>query len=65
MTNPHVPIGERLLSLDFMRGLIMILLCLEATGLYEHLMNDAEGTAYAGFFIQFFHHPWHGLLFGI
>jgi predicted acyltransferase len=51
----------RLLSLDFMRGLIMVLLALEAAGLWEHLMKDSENTILHGFFIQFSHHPWHGL----
>ena len=32
---PHL--SQRLLSLDFMRGFIMVLLALESTGLYEHL----------------------------
>jgi predicted acyltransferase len=51
----------RLLSLDFMRGLIMVLLALESTGLYEHLIDDTVNTPLHGFFIQFTHHPWHGL----
>ena len=55
------PKPQRLLSLDFMRGLIMVLLALEAAGLYEHLINDTENTPLHGFFIQFTHHPWHGL----
>jgi predicted acyltransferase len=50
--------SQRLLSLDFMRGLIMVLLALESAGLYEHL-STSPGR---GFLIrQFFHHPWHGL----
>ena len=50
--------SQRLLSLDFMRGLIMVLLALESAGLYEHL-STVSGD---GFLIrQFFHHPWHGL----
>jgi len=61
MTLPQPP--ARLLSLDFMRGLIMILLVFESTGLYEHMMEATEGTWLAGFFIQFFHHPWNGLRF--
>jgi predicted acyltransferase len=52
---------QRLLSLDFMRGLIMVLLALEAAGLYEHLIKNTENTLLHGFFIQFSHHPWHGL----
>jgi len=55
------PKPQRLLSLDFMRGLIMVLLALEAAGLWEHLQKDSENTALHGFFIQFTHHPWHGL----
>jgi predicted acyltransferase len=51
--------GQRLLSLDFFRGAIMVFLALESTGLYEHL-HDFTGSA---FFLQFFHHPWNGLRF--
>src|SRR6187549_99691 len=55
---------KRLLSLDFMRGLIMVLLAMESTGLYEHL-SDASGdnSFMHSFFLQFFHHPWNGLRF--
>ncbi|HTD93672.1 MAG TPA: DUF5009 domain-containing protein, partial [Chitinophagaceae bacterium] len=55
----QLPTGsQRLLSLDFMRGLIMVLLALESAGLYEHLSTGSG----EGFLIrQFFHHPWHGL----
>lgn len=62
--NPATPIpprAPRLLSLDFMRGLIMVLLALEAAGLWEHLDKDSENTPLHAFFIQFSHHPWHGL----
>ncbi|MBV9989455.1 MAG: DUF5009 domain-containing protein [Chitinophagaceae bacterium] len=52
-----------MLSLDFMRGLIMVLLALESTGLYDHLLDASENTPLQGFFIQFFHHPWNGLRF--
>src|SRR6185312_1923737 len=52
---------KRLLSLDFMRGLIMVLLALESTGLYEHLAEGSAGSPLHPFFLQFFHHPWHGL----
>lgn len=55
------PSPTRLLSLDFMRGLIMVLLALEAAGLYEHLSRASEGTVSYPLFQQFFHHPWHGL----
>jgi len=53
--------NTRLLSLDVMRGGIMVLLALESAGLYEHLANDSENTALHPFFLQLFHHPWHGL----
>lgn len=55
--------SNRLLSLDFMRGLIMVLLALESTGLYYHLSEASEGTFFHSFMQQFFHHPWHGLHF--
>src|SRR6478752_7720370 len=61
MTLPQTP--SRLLSLDFMRGLIMIFLMGESIGLYEHLFEATEGTALSHVFIQFFHHPWNGLRF--
>src|SRR5688500_7106710 len=54
---------SRLLSLDFMRGLIMVLLMLEASGLYERLFELSEGTFIQSFVDQFFHHPWNGLRF--
>jgi predicted acyltransferase len=66
-TNPINPINtppsQRLLSLDFMRGCIMVLLALESAGLYEHLFDATKGTVLQNFFIQFFHHPWNGLRF--
>src|SRR4029078_9868723 len=55
---------KRLLSLDFMRGLIMVLLAMESTGLYEHLSEaSGDNSLLHGFFQQFFHHPWNGLRF--
>ena len=53
----------RLLSLDFFRGAIMVLLALESTGFYEHMYDATEGNVLHGFFQQFFHHPWNGLRF--
>ena len=54
--------GQRLLSLDFFRGLVMVLLMLESTGLYEHLMDDTSpGTFTHSLITEFTHHPWHGL----
>lgn len=55
--------SQRLLSLDFMRGFIMVLLALESTGLYEHLFDATKSNVLNGFFLQFFHHPWNGLRF--
>jgi len=55
---------KRLLSLDFMRGLIMVLLAMESTGLYEHLSKaSGDNSLLHSFFQQFFHHPWNGLRF--
>jgi predicted acyltransferase len=56
-------ISQRLLSLDLMRGFIMVLLALESTGLYEHLFDATKGNGFNNFFLQFFHHPWNGLRF--
>ncbi|HZG24166.1 MAG TPA: DUF5009 domain-containing protein [Chitinophagaceae bacterium] len=60
LTNPS---HTRLLSLDFTRGLIMVLLALESAGLYEHISDASEQTWLHGFIQQFFHHPWNGLRF--
>ncbi|MBK1440685.1 DUF5009 domain-containing protein [Parapedobacter sp. ISTM3] len=51
----------RVLSLDVMRGLIMILLAAEACGLYEALAHAAPGGLAHAVVGQFFHHEWHGL----
>jgi len=54
----------RLLSLDFMRGLIMFLLALEACGLYENLRDAGKGSfLFSSFIGQFFHAGWHGMHF--
>lgn len=55
---------ERLLSLDFFRGITMFLLIAEYTGLY-HFMIDPyfEGTFIHAIGLQLNHHPWHGLTF--
>lgn len=53
--------SARLLSLDFMRGLIMVLLMLEGTGLYSYLNKYAQGTGWYFLTMQLEHHPWHGL----
>lgn len=51
----------RLLSLDFMRGLIMVLLMLEGAGMYENLFEATEDNGLQLLILQFFHHPWNGL----
>ncbi len=63
MELPTQPSRPRLLSLDFLRGLIMVLLMAESTQLYDHLLeNSGEGVLYT-FWTQFTHHPWNGLRF--
>lgn len=54
---------QRLLSLDVMRGLIMILLAAESCLLYVSLNNLLPTSIVNKFIQQFFHHPWHGLRF--
>ena len=54
--------SPRLLSLDFMRGLIMVLLMLESTELYARLLEFPSAPIQA-IALQFHHHPWHGLRF--
>ncbi len=55
--------GGRLMSLDFYRGLIMVLLMLESSRLYDHLAEGTKGGFLEPLMNQFFHHPWHGLHF--
>lgn len=55
--------NNHLLSLDFLRGFIMVLLALESARLYETLFELTEGSIAQNFFLQFFHHPWNGLRF--
>jgi predicted acyltransferase len=55
--------GQRLISLDFMRGFIMVLLMLESTRLYDRLFEVSGDGLFHQFMTQFFHHPWHGLHF--
>jgi predicted acyltransferase len=55
--------GGRLISLDFYRGLIMVLLMLESSRLYDHLAEGTKGSFLEPLMNQFFHHPWHGLHF--
>lgn len=61
-TTPQIqPLSTRLVSLDIMRGLIMILLAAESCRLYESL-HELTGPGIVRRLVeQFFHHPWHGL----
>ena len=54
--------AERLISLDLFRGIIMVLLMLESTGLYGGIARHTSGVTQA-LITQFFHHTWHGLRF--
>jgi predicted acyltransferase len=62
-TQPTAHISQRLLSLDFLRGLIMVLLTLGSTGLYDYMYENTKGESINLFFEQFVHHPWNGLRF--
>jgi len=56
--------SERLLSLDFFRGITMFLLVAEGTELWSVLVQEPiAGTFLEPFFQQFHHHPWNGLHF--
>lgn len=56
--------GVRLVSLDFFRGLVMVLLMLEASGLYEHALNLSGPSGFIHAVVsQFTHAEWHGLHF--
>jgi predicted acyltransferase len=53
---------DRLTSLDFFRGVTMLMLIGEATGLYELLRQPAlNGTLFGAIGWQLDHHPWNGL----
>jgi predicted acyltransferase len=65
MTSPNqfIQPQERVLSIDFFRGLTMFLLIGESTLLYEHL-HEFGGTGVIHFFAtQLSHHEWNGLRF--
>lgn len=54
--------GNRLASLDFYRGLVMVLLVAEASGLYSHILRiTPEGSVAHQFATEFTHATWHGL----
>ncbi|MBO9727441.1 MAG: DUF5009 domain-containing protein [Chitinophaga sp.] len=59
--NSTTNVNQRLISLDVMRGLIMILLAGESARIYSSIAHlDPPGIA-GGIIQQFFHHPWNGL----
>ena len=57
------PLPQRLLSLDLMRGIIMVLLCLESTRMFEHVAEATGNGPLEPIMRQLFHHPWNGLRF--
>jgi predicted acyltransferase len=62
MTSPENKMtANRLLSLDVMRGGIMILLAAESCRLYDALYDLSLPGYWHSLIRQFFHHPWHGL----
>ena len=62
MTN-DLTARHRLLSLDVMRGCIMILLAGESCMVYESLHHAELPAPLSNLIQQFFHHPWNGLRF--
>lgn len=54
---------NRLLSLDFFRGLTMFLLTLEASHLYHFALEYSPSGFFHQLALQFHHHPWAGLHF--
>ncbi len=57
-------VSQRLLSLDFLRGFIMVLLAIESTGVYEYLHKNTNYGSFINLvFMEFTHHKWHGLRF--
>ncbi|MEO9021467.1 MAG: DUF5009 domain-containing protein [Ginsengibacter sp.] len=56
--------GNRLASLDFYRGLVMVLLMFEASGLYEYVISMSKPDSFIhSLAIEFTHASWHGLHF--
>ncbi len=54
-------VSQRLISLDVMRGLIMILLAGESARIYESIARLTPHGVAGNLIMQFFHHPWNGL----
>jgi predicted acyltransferase len=63
LSQQNINIPQRLLSLDVMRGIIMILLAGESCLVYESLHQLVLPNFLNSIVEQFFHHPWHGFRF--
>jgi len=66
MNPPQITVNgqqKRLLSLDVMRGFIMLFLAGESCRVYESLHESFSAPVFSIIISQFFHHPWHGLRF--
>lgn len=59
--NNTTNVNQRLISLDVMRGLIMILLAGESARIYESIAQLHPAGIAGSVIEQFFHHPWNGL----
>src|SRR5664279_578003 len=59
----RLPLTGRLASLDLLKGMTMILLALESTLLFEHLVPVVGDGWASRILTQFFHNPWNGLRF--
>jgi len=55
--------AERLLSLDFLRGLIMVTLMIGETGFFLKLYTASPNSFTQMLSVQFEHSEWHGLTF--
>jgi predicted acyltransferase len=56
-------VGQRLLSLDFLRGVIMVALMLGETGFFLKLYHAFPNSFIRTLSVQFEHSAWHGLTF--
>jgi predicted acyltransferase len=54
---------NRVVSLDVMRGIVMLLLCAGSCRLFGSIKYIDTANPMSGFIDQFSHHPWHGLRF--
>jgi predicted acyltransferase len=59
--NNTTNVSQRLISLDVMRGMIMILLAGESARIYESIAHLHPPGIFGSLIEQFFHHPWNGL----